>query len=89
MLASYRVRSGLLLLHAKERRAGRSRADTWLHLLIPFYPHQLWAKGSGKYIMTRIDIWVSQFPDDKDRYGSRNIGLITKKILLNSVTMEA
>ena len=36
--------------------------------------HQLWAKVSGKYIMTQTDIWVSQFPDDEDKDRSQNVG---------------
>lgn len=34
--------------------------------------HQLWAKVSGKYIMTQTDIWVSQFPDDEDKDRSQH-----------------
>ena len=39
--------------------------------------------------MTWIDVWVSQFPDDKDRYGFMKHWFNHQKTLLNSVTTVA
>ena len=56
--------------------AGPSRAGTWFcpthlsHL-------QLWAEGSGRYIITQVDFGGSQFPDDKNKVGPQSVGLLT------------
>lgn len=57
-------------------KAGPSEAGTWLRRPTFLSRHQLSTKGLGRCIMAQTDVRGSQFPDDEDKDGPRNIGLL-------------
>jgi len=59
-----------------EHTAGQSRAGIWFNPPTAFCRHQLWTKGSGRYIMIRTDFGGSQFPGDDSTDGRRSFSLI-------------
>ena len=57
-------------------KAGPSKEDIWLRAPTFLFRHQLWSNGSGRYIIMRTVLRDSRFPDDVDRDGPRNVGLL-------------
>ena len=45
-----------------------------------FFRHQLESKGSGRYIIMRTVLRDSRFPDEVDRGGPSNVGLLAFRL---------